>query len=275
MFDLHCHSHFSDGLLSPEALLNKALAASLQMLALTDHDTIAGLEDLRRAAKAHAIHIIDGVELSVHWKKYDIHVIGLNIEPEQAGFLACLTKQRESRMNRARQIAQRLEQQGVQDAYQKACGVAGHEHIGRPHFAQVLIDEAKVLDMQQAFKRYLGRGRIAYVPTTWLTLDEAINGILNAGGEAVLAHPLKYGLTRTKLHELIKAFKAAGGTGMEVVSGAAAEWQVKELALLCKRFDLLASTGSDYHGDSLSRVGLGQQQALPLNCLPIWSQWNL
>lgn len=275
MIDLHCHSYFSDGELAPEALLNKALHSNVEILALTDHDTTIGLPALRHAAVGHPIKIINGIELSVRWKKYDIHILGLMIEPEEQRLCELIIKQGESRAIRAQQIAACLAECGITDAYEKACKIAGHERISRPHFAQVLINEGKVADMKSAFKRFLGKGRPAYVPTAWASIEEAVGSIINAGGQAVIAHPLKYGLTRSKLHELIINFRVAGGVGLEVISGAITPTQANELAGLCIRFKLLASTGSDYHGDTFSYVGLGQQGALPVNCTPIWQQWDL
>lgn len=273
MIDLHCHSHYSDGALSPEALINKAIAANLSILSLTDHDTVDGLPRLRTAALSSGITIINGIELSTRWKKYDIHILGLNINDNHHGLHALIAKQNESRISRAREIADRLKSFGVSDAYEKACELAGHERVGRPHFARVMMNEGYSTDMQTIFKRYLGRGKPAYVPTPWISVDNAVECINQAGGVAVIAHPLKYSLTRTKLHELVILFKDAGGAGIEVVSGEATLDQINELAGLCMRFDLLASSGSDYHGDA-SRISLGQQRSLPLNCKPIWHQWN-
>lgn len=274
MIDLHCHSHFSDGALSPDALLDRALLAGIHMLALTDHDTTAGLELLQNAAQNTTIKIINGIELSTRWKKHDIHIIGLNINPDEEGLRAIIAQQNNSRIARAQQIATCLESFDVHDAYQKACDIAGHERVGRPHFAQILVNEGKVPDMQSAFKRFLGRGRGAYVPTAWLSVDEAVEGIIQAGGQAVIAHPLKYKLTRSKLHALISDFKDAGGVAIEVVSGEMLVSQINELAGICLRFELLASTGSDFHHD-LSRTGLGRQQPLPVNCTPIWHEWAI
>ncbi|WP_133127372.1 PHP domain-containing protein [Legionella nagasakiensis] len=277
MIDLHCHSYFSDGALSPADILKRAMEAGIKTLALTDHDTMAGLVPLHAAVENNGsdITIINGIELSVRWKKYDIHIIGLNVSTEESVLNNLIKQQQKSRTVRALKIAERLEKQGVCDAYNKACAVAGHDRLTRPHFAQVLLNEGLTKDIQSGFKRYLARGRSAYVPTPWITIEEAVTGIMQAGGEAVIAHPLKYSLTRTKLHELIIAFKMAGGIGMEVVSGDMTLAQLNELALLCERFDLLASTGSDFHRDDLSRTALGRQSKLPLNCKPIWHQWTI
>lgn len=275
MIDLHCHSHFSDGELSPDALLSKAVQSRVRVLALTDHDTTAGIVSLREAALGSDITIINGIELSTRWKKYDIHIIGLNVDPKDENLSGLVKKQNESRIARALKIAECLAEVGIQDAYRKASEIAGHERVARPHFAQVLINEGKARDMKSAFKSFLGSGKSAYVCTAWATIEDAVAAIVSAGGQAVIAHPLKYKLTRSKLHELIDAFKSVGGVGIEVVSGDITVKDSNQLAGLCMRFGLLASTGSDYHGDRLSRVGLGQQRPLPVNCTPIWHQWNI
>ncbi|MCX7116522.1 MAG: PHP domain-containing protein [Legionellales bacterium] len=275
MIDLHCHSYYSDGALSPEDLLAKAIQADIHVLALTDHDTTEGLQALHLAARGKSIQIIDGIELSVRWKKFDIHILGLNIQPDDIGLCDLIVRQNEHRISRAQLIGDRLKVCGVENAYGKACERAGHQRVGRAHYAALLLEEGLVHDMQSAFKRFLGRGQVAYVASTWVDMVEAVTTIVQAKGQAVIAHPLKYGLTRTKLLELIKTFIGAGGVGMEVVSGNMSMIQIKELAGLCCRYQLLASTGSDYHGDALSHTKLGRQGPLPINCTPIWQPWNM
>ena len=275
MIYLHCHSNFSDGILTPHELLEKATQAGITLLALTDHDTLEGVKVLQEEKNKHAITVINGIELSTRWKKYDIHVLGLNINLENDVLNELIVKQNNSRFARSLQISERIEALGISNAFEKACKIAGHDRVGRPHFARVFMEEGKASDMQSAFKRFLGRGKPAYVPTPWISIAEAVDGINQAGGQAVLAHPLKYGLTRTKLHDLITEFKLAGGTGLEVVSGEMTTTQIQDMTGLCMRFQLLSSTGSDYHGDTISRISLGRQRQLPLNCTPVWHQWNI
>jgi predicted metal-dependent phosphoesterase TrpH len=272
--DLHCHSYYSDGLFSPEKLIERAVLSGVDMLALTDHDTTAGLAELHTAAQLHSINIVNGIELSVRWKMQDMHIIGLNIDPNHSAMIELIQRQNESRVERAKQIGQRLVGVNVTNAYEKACLIAGHERVGRPHFAQVLIQERVAHDMSSAFKRYLVKGRIGFVPTIWASLDEAVQTIVQVGGQAVIAHPLKYKMTRSKLINCIEQFKEAGGVGIEVVSGTMTAQEIKNVSDICIRSHLLASSGSDYHGDSLSRIGLGRQQKLPEGCIPIWETWT-
>lgn len=274
MIDLHCHSIYSDGALTPEELIQKAQLNELRCLSLTDHDTVAGYTDLLKAAANTNIHIINGIELSVRWKKYDIHILGYQIN-HTPQLQAMLEQQNTNRIERAQQIGAALAAIGVEDAYNKARKIAGHQRVARPHFARVLVNEGKSRDMQAAFKQYLVRGRSAYIPTDWISIQQAVEGIVQSGGIAVIAHPLKYRLTRSKLHELIKEFKEAGGLGIEVVSGEINSIQIREMASISLRFDLLASSGSDFHADGVSRVNLGRQQQLPIDCKPIWEHWNI
>jgi len=183
-------------------------------------------------------------------------------------------KQNLERINRGKAIGAALEACGIDEAHQKAVALAGHDRVGRAHYAQILLKENYVQEPKAAFKRYLGKGKVAYISSAWIDLSEAVAAIVAAGGKAVIAHPLKYKLTRTKLHELMQDFKALGGEGIEVVSGAMLDQEMQQMSQLCHRFDLLASSGSDFHGDGMSRVNLGRQKLLPTDCKPIWSTWH-
>ena len=149
--------------------------------------------------------------------------------------------------------------------------MADDDNITRPHFAQVLVAERFARDSDDAFKQYLRRGRPGYAPVEWISVEKAVAVILQSKGVAVLAHPDKYRLTRTKLNELLKKFKLAGGQGLEVVSGWMAASQIGQLAAFCEQYDFLASSGSDFHGIGYSRTGLGRQAPLPLHCKPVWA----
>jgi 3',5'-nucleoside bisphosphate phosphatase len=271
MLDLHCHSLFSDGLLSPKELVLQAVANNVRVLALTDHDTLDGVPFLLDAARDYPeLQIINGIELSTRWKKYDIHIVGLKIQLDDPMLCDLIIEQNLLRINRAKQIGHLLSALGVEDGYEKACQIAGHMRAGRPHFAQVLVNEGLVPDLQTAFKKFLGSGRCAYVATSWVDFNRVIEAINHAGGQAVIAHPLKYDFTRTKLRELISDFKLAGGVGIEIIAGDLPKTQILEMVGLAMRYDLLASTGSDYHGPKISRVGLGRQPIVPAHCKPLW-----
>ena len=273
MIDLHCHSNYSDGKLLPSVLLSKAIQAGVSILALTDHDTVCGSKILLDTPHS-GIKLISGVELSTRWKKYDIHILGLNIDIDNEALNQLLVKQTNARLTRSLIMSERMAAIGINNAFEKACLLAGHERVGRPHFAQVLINENKVPDMTGAFKKFLTRGKPFYVPTPWVSVEDAVSHITQAGGTAVLAHPLKYRLTRMKLLELIMMFKLVGGTAMEAVSGDTTEKEMQEMLGLCHRFQLSSSTGSDFHSEGASRIFLGRQRQLPLHCMPVWHHWT-
>ncbi|OGV28949.1 MAG: phosphatase [Legionellales bacterium RIFCSPHIGHO2_12_FULL_35_11] len=274
MVDLHCHSNFSDGVLSPVELYDAAYKSGVKYLSLTDHDTIAGLDGLHFANLSNNLTIINGIELSVKWKKYNLHILGLNINPNHAELLNIIEKQSASRIERAEAIADLLAKCGIENAYDKALQYAKNHNIGRPHFAKVLLAEGFVTNLQEAFTNYLGERKKAYVSTSWISLEEAVSVIIAAGGDAVIAHPLKYKLTRTKLLELVEYFKSIGGNCLEVISGNMLQDDITLLANVCCKFDLLASSGSDFHGEKMSKIQIGKQKVLPTELKPIWHKWS-
>ncbi|WP_367605819.1 PHP domain-containing protein [Legionella sp. W05-934-2] len=274
MIDLHCHSTYSDGFLSVTALSQQALSRSVTMLALTDHDTVAGVSELQQITQDKPITIIPGIEISIRWNKHDIHILGLQIDIDNPLIKEVVVEQKLRRRQRANSIAESLAQLGVPDPLRAAIELAGHDHLARPHFAQVLVNAGYVKDRAQAFKRYLKRGRPAYHACQWISLAEAVHAIKGSGGIAVLAHPQKYGLTQTKLRQLIEEFKDVGGEGIEVVSGNQNIEGIKLIAAFCQEYGMLASSGSDFHGGPETQVGLGGQPKLPENIQPVWSLWT-
>ena len=268
--DLHCHSTASDGALAPAALVEAAAAAGVGKLALTDHDTVAGLAEARSAAIAAGIDLIDGVELSAVWNGTTLHVLGLGIDPRSPAFVAALAEQKSARQARADQISAKLSTLGhaAAVAHARAAEVApGRVAYGgaltRTHFAQALVATGAAADFGEAFDRYLGRGRPGYVKGVWCSLDAACDLISNAGGHASLAHPLRYKLSGGALRRLIDSFRAAGGAALEVVSGRAPPHQVEALAAHARRANLAATAGSDFHAPGARWAALGQLSAMP------------
>lgn len=271
-FDLHCHSTCSDGTLTPTELLQRAREMDVDVLSLTDHDTCAGWQALQ-AANDCGIRLIPGIEFSSLWNKRDVHVVGLDIDPNNHILNGAIDQQQKARQQRAETIAERLRKKGLPDLLPQALEFAGKGSVGRPHFAQALIAKGVVNKPEQAFKKYLGRGKPGDVGTYWASLETVVGWIVAAGGIPVLAHPDKYGLTRTKLIRLITAFKNAGGLAMEVVSGQQLPDLTRRLAALCEAHELLASSGSDFHRPGQAWAELGRQSALPERCRPVWENW--
>lgn len=271
IFDLHSHTLVSDGALTPINLLQRAVAKGVDVLAITDHDTIDAYREI--PAIPDTIELIAGIEFSTQWQNSGIHVLGLNIDLGSDAIKTGAKFQTEARLMRARQIGEKLAKQGINDAFSGASKLANSGYIGRPHFAQYLIDIGKVNDMQAAFKKYLGAGKAGDVKQHWADLAQIIQWIRDAGGIAVLAHPLKYKLTSTKLKRLLDDFLQSGGQGVEVVSGRQLPYQTQYMAQVCEQKNLLASCGSDFHMPSKHWAELGAFPCLPDNVTPVWDQF--
>ncbi|MDP9142197.1 MAG: PHP domain-containing protein [Pseudomonadota bacterium] len=267
--DLHSHSTASDGELAPGAVVAEAAAAGVKTLALTDHDTIFGLDAALQATRVHGMKLITGVEISVSLDRHTLHVLGLGIDPTAAALVDGLTELQRKRAVRASAIAAKLERLGVANALQRAEDMAAGGQITRSHFARLLIEAGIVKDTQRAFKRYLGQGRQAYVASQWAHLPDAIEWIHAAGGVAVLAHPFKYPLSRANRHRTLKTFRELGGDAMEVCCGTSSAEEISESARDALEFGLAGSIGSDYHGPKQPWAKLGRVAALPAAVTPI------
>lgn len=275
LVDLHCHSHCSDGALSPADLVRRAAAAGVDVLALTDHDSVKGVEEAAATARELGLRILPGLELSTSWKGISIHIVGLGVDIHHPGLVAGLARQADARGERARAIGARLAKHRMEGAYEGALALAGNEpnRVSRTHFSQWLLAEGKVGNLQGAFDKWLGNGKPADVPMPWVDLPEAIRLIKEAGGTAVLAHPGRYPLTRTKLRSLITVFAEAGGEAMEVATATEKPDMVRYLGQLSVQFGLEASQGSDFHGPHMPWIQLGRFPALPAECRPVWKRW--
>lgn len=273
-FDLHCHSNVSDGLLSPAELVHRAAAQGVHVLALTDHDAVAGLDEARSAAQAAGIELVNGVEISVSWGSHTLHVVGLNINPAHDSLQAGLAAIRASRGERALRIAEKFDALGIEGSLEGAYALASNkELIGRTHFARFLVEKGHVKDMRTVFKKYLVKGKPGYVSHQWAGLEEAIGWIRGSGGMAVLAHPGRCPFGKARMGELLEQFKDAGGEGIEVVTSSHTPELTKEFAGMAQRYGLLASRGSDFHGPGESFTELGHIPALPDGCTPVWAGW--
>ena len=221
LIDFHTHTSASDGTLDPIELVARAVANKLELLAITDHDTVAGYE---AAAAYHTLNsgdmrLIPGIELSCQWSGVTIHILGLGIDCHHPSMRHGLHTMANARRERGLKIASRLESRGFEGALAGALAQAGASQLGRPHFAAWMVEQGHVKDHNEAFKRFLGQGKTGDVQAFWPQLEEVTEWIVSSGGIAVIAHPLKYRFTGMKLRRLITAFVAAGGEGIEVRSG--------------------------------------------------------
>ncbi len=272
--DLHCHSTASDGTLTPRELVRRAREQGVSMLALTDHDTTRGIAEAREEACGSGLRLIAGVEISVTWRRETLHILGLDIDPAQHELQQGLAWVNGQRIARARKIAVKLERLGVTGAWEAAVELAGCEAATRTHFARLLMERGLADDMKTAFKRWLGRKGQAFVRGEWASLEQAVGWIRAASGIAVIAHPVRYRMTRARLGALIGEFKQAGGLGLEVVSSSHNAQERETMAAVCRQFGLLASAGSDFHAPGNPYIELGRGLGLPARCEPVWHHFD-
>ncbi|RUR39359.1 PHP domain-containing protein [Vreelandella populi] len=274
--DLHMHSTASDGAMTPSDLVSLCAERGLTHMALTDHDTMDGVEEAGQAAKQAGLCLVPGSELSTRWQGINIHVVALMPGGLQGPLVEGLERQRHARIQRAEVIAQRLEKLGLEDALEKARQQAGSDRpLGRPDFARALVVEGLVADWATAFKRYLGSGKKGDVKAHWPEISEVVEWIVASGGVAVIAHPLRYGLTRRKRGLLMDTFQAAGGEGVELVSGQQNLDSTRDLARQLVERGLYASLGSDFHFPG-SHAAPGSMSMVPRTAAPpIWQHPRL
>ncbi len=273
-YDLHCHSTASDGLLAPAELVRRAVGNGVDILALTDHDEISGLAEARAQAAALNLRFVDGVEVSISWGGIIIHVVGLNIDPNNEQLQRGLHAIRQGRTERAKKMAADLARVGIPGSLEGAYAYVENPNlIGRTHFARFLAEKRYVSDVKSAFQHYLVSGKPGYVPHQWATMEDGLAYIRAGGGVAVVAHPGRYKLTRTEMRKFLGEFKDGGGAGIEVVTSSHTSEQYLEYAILAKEFGFLASRGSDFHGPGESRVDLGKLPDLAADLKPVWHDW--
>jgi predicted metal-dependent phosphoesterase TrpH len=272
-YDLHTHTYYSDGTLSPAELVARAAANGVHVLALTDHDVTDGLAEARDAADRAGIGFVPGVEVSVTWGSQTVHVVGLQIDTANGALQSGLRRLREFRDWRADEIGRRLAKAGIPAATEGARRLAKRGLVSRTHFAQFLVETGEARDMRAVFRKFLVHGKPGHVPGQWASLEEAVQWIRDAGGQAVIAHPARYRLTATRVKKLLGEFREVGGAALEVVCGSHSRDDAFRFAQLAKSFGLLASAGSDYHGPQNHYMDLGPLPPLPEGCTPVWQAW--
>ncbi|WKE66934.1 PHP domain-containing protein [Gallaecimonas kandeliae] len=273
LYDLHSHTHFSDGRLSPRELVARAIERRVSHLAITDHDSVAGLAEAREAA-GEALELINGIEFSTCWQNKEIHVVGLWVEPQHEALTTLIAAQAERRERRAEEMARRLEKARVPGALEGARALAGSGTLTRAHFAQYIMNQGKAPTMQAVFKKYLTRGNPGYVPPPWPEMGEAIAAIRAAGGVAVLAHPGRYKLSGKWLRKLVADFAEQGGQALEVAQCQQPLNERRFLAELAAEHQLAGSQGSDFHYPSPFSE-LGRNLYLPAGCRAVWERESL
>ena len=276
--DLHCHSTASDGALAPAVLVARAFENGVRVLALTDHDTLEGLAEARSAAEELGMQLVNGVELSCTWGGATIHVLGYGFDVNAAPLVEAIAKLHDGRWLRSEEISRKLGLKGMHGALdgarqiQQALGDSGNAPA-RPHFAEFMVRAGFVRDRAEAFRKWLGSGKLGDVKQHWPTLEQAVGTLREAGAWVSLAHPWQYDFTRSKRRRLIAEYCQAGGQALEVVNGMQPAEQVGGLAILAREFALLASVGSDFHAPG-EWSELGLHRPLPEDLSPLWVRFD-
>ena len=276
LFDLHSHTTASDGRLSPEELVLRAVERRVDVLAITDHDTVAGLAAAEQLIEAEnlPLTLIKGIEISTLWRNFDIHIVGLNIDPEHPAIVRMIEAQAQRRAERAALIGERLDKNRMPGALEGAKAIANGATLTRAHFAQWIVEQGYAKNMQAVFKKFLTRNNPGYVPPNWCSMAEAVEAIHQAGGQAVLAHPGRYNMTAKWQKRLLTAFVEANGDAMEVAQPQQSPQERRLLGDYSINYKLLASQGSDFHYAS-PWTELGRNLWLPKDVTEVWQDWSV
>lgn len=261
--DLHTHTCKSDGSYTPTELVDYAIEKNLSAVAITDHDSIEGLDE----AVAHAaalkerglpsVEVIPGIEFSTKYEKQDVHIVGLYISYDGQAFQDALGGFVDSRINRNRKMCANLQGAGIDITYEKLLAMYPDAVITRAHYASYLLENGYVKSRQDAFARYLGDHTKYFVPREKVTPSQAVELIVKAGGVPILAHPPLYHMGNDRLDALVSFLKADGLMGIEVFYSTYSNQDVRDMQRLADKYELLVSGGSDFHGANKPGLDLG------------------
>lgn len=273
--DLHSHTHHSDGKLSVSELLVRAEQMQVDVLAITDHDCVDGIAPAMDilANNSQNLRLISGTEISTKWHGFEIHILGLEVNHECEVFLTRLASQLAKRQIRAEKICKKLAKLGINNVLPDAQDLVTTGCISRAHIAQVLLSRGVCTNFQQAFSQYLGKNKRAYVVPEWITIEEAVTWIHEAGGKAVIAHPYHYDMTSKWLRRLSHEFKAYGGDAMEVQHPNLAKSKHDLMVDIALEANLMGSAGSDFHAPS-RWTELGRRLGFSEQLRPIWKDFK-
>jgi predicted metal-dependent phosphoesterase TrpH len=275
--DFHMHSSCSDGALAPSDVMARAAYHGATVVALTDHDQLAGLDEARAAAQALGMRFVNGVEISVTWRAITLHIVGLNFDAQSPELVNGLQVMAQGRAQRAQKIADQLAQAGVEDMFEAALVHAGGrvDLLSRTHFARELVARKKATSVRTVFQDYLVAGKPGYVSHEWCSLAQAVGWITGAGGVAVFAHPGRciHAHEGDEL-ELLHEFVALGGRAIEVVTGSHSKNQYKKYTQIAQDFGLFASRGSDFHSSNESKMEAGKVPELPHGLIGVESLFD-
>lgn len=258
MIDLHTHSTASDGTFSPSDLMDHARQTGLRAIALTDHDTVAGISVARRRAGELSLAFIAGVEIEIEFDPGEFHLLGLGIDDQSGRLLESLALLAEARNERNQRIVELFKSDGVSIDLEEIASIAGTERIGRPHLADALLRRKIVRSKQEAFDRFLGKGKPFYLPKECLPFGQALSLIKASGGIAVVAHPYSLFVSKTRLAGFMDEWKEAGVEGVEAFHPAAKLGQCRILERMARERGFLVTGGSDFHSLEKPECGMGR-----------------
>jgi len=269
LVDFHTHSHCSDGVLSPAALVERAHARGVGTLALTDHDSTLGLAEARTACGSAGIRFVPGIELSASWRGQTIHVVGLEIDEQQDDLCKHAASVSASRRERLIEIGARLEKRARLPGRELAGIACEAAAPTRLHLARLLVARGHARDTQEAFDRWLNRNTAGHVPVEWPSLEVVMTVLRDNGAVAVLAHPHRYRASAGQLRELAATFAQQGGVALEASMAGMSPNDADRIASLCRRFGLAASMGSDFHDPAVPWNPLGRWLKLAAGLEPV------
>lgn len=255
--DLHVHSDASDGTFTPEAITAAAAEKNLSTIALTDHDTIAGLDRAAVACSERGIRFVPGIELEIRFEPGEFHLLGLGLLRPTDEFREALVDLAKKREDRNREMIRLMGEAGIEASYDEVTAFASGKTVGRPHFASFLISRNIVKNREQAFSRFLAKGRPFWAPKAALELADAVRLVVESGGVPVLAHPLSLFVSWGRLGGLVEEFRDLGVAGLEAWHPAAKPRACERLERMAQELDMLVTGGSDFHGDNRPDRKLG------------------
>ena len=257
LIDLHVHSSVSDGTLTPREVTALALSTGLSAYALTDHDSVGGLKEAMQAAEGSPLLVVPGTELSSIYEGTEIHILGLFLDPEAAELTNALKELREARARRNEEMISRFQKDGFKLSLSDLYGQNANPVVTRAHFARALLEKGYVSSIDQAFRLYLDQGKKYFLPKETISPQESIRLILSAGGFPALAHPIQYKLGWKKTEDMMRNLKEMGLMGAEVYYSSHTSYDSSILREICRRYDLLPTGGSDFHGSNKPDIRLG------------------
>ncbi len=255
--DLHVHTTASDGTMCPRDVVSLAAMLGLKAIAITDHDTRAGLQEAGEAGELLGVSIVPGIEISSDYKGKEVHILGYFLDPDKPQLQDYIQWVRDSRRQRNEKMIEKLQKKGYDITLSQLEETNPGATIGRPHMARRLMELGAVSSVKEAFRRYLDQGRSCFVPREFIPFQQGARLIRDCGGVAVLAHPLQYGFDRATLDAFVQDAAAAKFSGMEILYPGYTQGDMNKLYDLAEKYTLLPTGGSDFHGDNKPGIQLG------------------